>query len=89
MNFYEAQDFFKQMHPDKLVTFEFDRKCIRQIEAVHTDGEIHDINHIEYRQVKVTPQDMPSVYVPIQPHRMCITADELKKHVFEVSIRKV
>jgi hypothetical protein len=87
MNFYEAQDFFKKMYTDKLVTFEFDNKCIRQIEAIHTDGEIHDINHVEYRQVKVTPQGLPSVYVPIQPHRMCIKAEDLKKHISSVIIK--
>lgn len=88
MNFFEAQEFFKKMHPDKLVTFEFDDKCIRQIESIYTDGEMHDINHIEYRQVKVTPSGMDSIYVPIQPHRMLISADEVKKHMASVNIKK-
>lgn len=86
MNFFEAQEFFKKMYPDKLITFEFDDKCIAQIECIYTDGDIHMINHIEYRQVKCTPQGMPSTYIPIQPHRMMISAEEMKKKISSSNI---
>lgn len=78
MNFYEAQEFFKKLYPDRLVTFDFDDKCIRHIECIYTDGQLHPTNHVEYQQVKVTPQGMPSQYVPIQPHRMILTANTIK-----------
>lgn len=85
MNLYEAQDFFKKMYPDKLVTFEFDKKCIRTFEIVHTDGKPNPYHHIEYNQVKVTPQDAESIYVPIAPHRMSCSWDESKKHINSLS----
>lgn len=88
MNFFEAQEFFKKIYPDRLLTFEFDGKCIHQIEAIHADGEMREVNHIEYRYVKVTPQGLQSIYVPIQPHRMLISADELKKHIGNTKIKK-
>jgi len=81
MNYYEAQDAFKKMYPDRLVTFEFDEKCIRRIECVYTDGEMHMGNHIEYRHVKVIPEGMPSLYVPIDPHREIITAATVKAKI--------
>jgi hypothetical protein len=81
MNLYEAQDFFKQMYKDKKVVIEFDDKCIRKIECIYTDGNLHDTNHIEYRNVKVSVEGMESVYVPIQPHRMLISADQIKQKI--------
>ncbi len=86
MNFFEAQEFSKKWYPDKLVTFELDEKCIRQIECIYTDSEMHMINHVEYNQVKVTPQGMESIYVPIQSHRQLITAAQIKSKVSKDSI---
>jgi hypothetical protein len=70
MNFYEAQDFFKKLYPDVLVSFEFDEKCHRFYEFVMTDGLPNDMHHIECHKVKVTIPGMPIQYVPIQPHRL-------------------
>jgi|SRR5271154_424068 len=86
MNFYEAQDFFKKLYPDKLVTFDFDDKCIRQIECVYTEGQLHPANHVEYNQVKMTPQGLPSQYIPIQPHRMIVTAATVKAKIAQDDI---
>lgn len=69
MNFYECQEFFKQMYPDKKITFEFDEKCHRQIEIICTDGNPNMVHHIECNKVKVTVFGMAPIYVPIQPHR--------------------
>ncbi len=81
MNYYEAQDAFKKMYPDRLVSFEFDGKCIRRVECVYTDGDMHMMNHIEYRHVKVTPKGMESIYVAIDPHREIITASTVKQKI--------
>jgi hypothetical protein len=88
MNFFEAQEFFKQMYPGKPVLFEFDSSCIRFIECVHTDNEMHDTNHIQYEKLKVTVQGMQPVYIPIMPHRMLISADDVKKHIANVKVKK-
>lgn len=79
MNLYEAQDFFKKMYPDNACVFEFDDNCIRQCEMIMTDGLPHRVNHVEYQKVKVTPKDMPSVYIPISPHRMNVSWANYKK----------
>jgi hypothetical protein len=79
MNFYEAQDFFKKMYPDKKIDFSFDDNCLRQIEIVHTNGKPHTTHHLEYQNVKVDVEGQPSVYVPIAPHRMCCHWADLKK----------
>ncbi len=81
MNFFEAQEFFKKMYPDKLVSFEFDDNCIRQIECIYTEGQLHPINHVEYNRVKVTPQYQPSIYVPIQSHRSNISVSVVKSKI--------
>ena len=78
MNFYEAQDFFKQMHPGKTINYEFDEKCHRVREIIYTDGVPNEMHHIENDKVKVTVEGMASVYVPIAPHRECCTWEYMK-----------
>ena len=89
MDIYEAQEFFKQMNPGKQITFEFDANCIRFIECVHTDTEMHENNHVEYRKLKVTVQGNDPIYVPIIPHRMIIKADDVKNHIANVKVKKL
>lgn len=81
MDFFEAQEFFKKLYPDKLVILDFDDSCIRQIECIYTDGKLHPMNHVEYNRVKVTPQGMPSQYVPIQSHRAVVGVSTLKQKI--------
>lgn len=78
MNFFEAQDFFKQMYVGKKITFEFDEKCHRFIEIVHTDGLPHEMHHLECNKVKVNVEGMDSIYIPIQPHRVNVTWKQAK-----------
>lgn len=86
MDFYEAKDFFKQMYPNKLVEYNFDNSCIRQVDCVFTKNQIHANCHIEYRQVRVTVGGQESFYVPIEPHRMIITCKELKKLIHDSDV---
>lgn len=69
MDFFQAQDFFKQMYPNKQITFQFDESCHRFHEIVYTDGSPNLIHHVENHKVKVTVEGMDPVYVPILPHR--------------------
>lgn len=85
MNLYEAQDFFKKMYPDKLVIFEFDKNCIKQLEIIHTDGGANPIHHVEYEKVKVSTDGVQPQYVPIAPHRMCMEWQCVKDHVNNLS----
>ncbi len=88
MNYFEAQETFKSMFPGKQVTFELDDKCIRQIECIYTEGELHPVNHVQYEKLKVTVEGMPSSYVPIQPHRMLIDAVMLKDKIQKDVVKK-
>jgi hypothetical protein len=81
MDFFQAQDFFKQMHPDKVITYEFDDNCHRTLEIVHTDGKPNLIAHVECNKVRVNVEGQPHVYVPIQPHRMNTTWAAAKKYL--------
>ena len=81
MDFFQAQDFFKQMHPGKNISYDFDVNCIRQLEIIHTEGSPNPIHHLQYEKLKVTVAGMPPVYVPIAPHRACIEWKEVKKHI--------
>lgn len=81
MNLYETQDFFEKINPGKAITFDFDDKCIRQIECIYTDGKLHPVNHVEYQQVRVTVEGSDPIYVPIQPHRACIDCHCLKEKI--------
>ena len=81
MNFFEAQEVFKQMHSDKIVTFEFDKNCIGLMEIVHTDGKPNPVHHIEYQKVKVSIEGQDSIYFPIAPHRMCCSWEYVKAHI--------
>jgi len=79
MDFFQVQDFFKQMHPEKKISYEFDDKCHRFHELVYTDGIPNPIHHVENHKVKVTVEEMAPIYVPIAPHRECYTWEEIKK----------
>jgi hypothetical protein len=81
MNFFEAQDFFKGMYPDKKIDYQFDDSCIRFIEMVMTDGKPNPVHHVEYQKIKVTVEGMEPKYVPIASHRMNINWDDLKQFV--------
>ena len=88
MNFFEAQDFFKKMYPEILVSFEFDEKCMRTMEIIHTDGQVNPVHHIEYNKVKVTPLGSDSIYVPIAPHRMNVEWEQAKAHLNKMQVLK-
>ncbi len=81
MNYFEVQEFFSKINPGKSIAYEFDDNCIRQIDCIYTDGKLHDLNHVEHRQVKVTVEGQDAVYVPIAPHRMPITAAYIKAKI--------
>lgn len=78
MNFFQAQDLFKQMHPGKEIKFEFDEKCHRIHELVYTDGVPNPIHHVENNKVKVTVEGMDSIYVPIISHREVYKWEDIK-----------
>jgi len=81
MNFYEAQDFFKNMYPNNLVIFEFDDFCHRVHEITYTDGKPDEMHHIECNKVKVTVQgmDINPIYVPIKAHRLICCLKDIKE----------
>ena len=78
MDFFQVQDVFKQMHPGKNISFEFDEKCHRVHELVYTDGVPNPVHHIENNKVKVTVEGNDPIYVSILPHRECATWDHMK-----------
>lgn len=97
MNFFEAQDFFKKMHPGKKIIFEFDEKCHRVHELIYTDGNPNVAHHVENNQVKVTVEGMAPFYVPIAPHREIYSWVDIKRiinskndiHINESDIEKL
>lgn len=81
MNLFEAQEIFAKMNPGKNITFEFDEKCIRQIECIYTEGKLHPHNHVQYECVKVSVEGNEPIYVPIQPHRAIIDCHTVKNKI--------
>lgn len=81
MDYFEAQEFFKQAYPGKQISFDFDDNCIRQIETIYTDGKMHISHHVECRKLKVTVDGILPIYVPILPHRMHMTSSQIKKKI--------
>lgn len=81
MDFYEAIEFFKGMFPDKQITYEFDDKCQRSLEIIHTDGLPNVVHHIECNKVKINIDGIPPQYVPIKPHRLGCSWASIKKMV--------
>ncbi len=79
MDLFQLQDFFKNMYPEKLITYEFDEKCQRVHELIYTDGKPNEYHHVEYNKVKVTPDKLDSIYVDIAPHREVFTWDAIKQ----------
>lgn len=73
MDYFQAQDLFKKMYPDKKIDFEFDENCHRFNELVMTNGNPNLYHHIENNQVKVTVEGQDPIYVPIMPHRETCT----------------
>lgn len=78
MNLYEAKEFFAKMYPDREITWTFDDKCHRRHEINYTDGVPHQVHHVENYQVKMTVEGLPSMYVPIAPHRECYGWKDMK-----------
>lgn len=78
MNYYEVQDFFKKLYPNEVVRFEFDEKCHRFLEIVHTDGLPNLMHHCECDKVKVNVGWMDPMYVSILPHRMNLSWADVK-----------
>ncbi len=72
MDLYQAQDFFKQMYPNKEIKFDFDDICHKFYELSMTDGVPNLVHHCECNKVKVIVEGIEPIYVPIQSHRLCI-----------------
>lgn len=77
MNLFQTQDFFKNLYKDKSVKFEFDQKCHSRYELIIVEGKLNPVHHLENDKIKVTVEDMDSVYVPISPHRQNFTTEEM------------
>lgn len=78
MNIFEVQDLFRNMYPEKKVSFEFDEKCHRYHELVYTDGKPNPVHHVDNNKVKVTVEGMEPKYVDIDSHRENYTWDAMK-----------
>ena len=81
MDYFQAQDFFKQLYPNKKISYEFDEKCHRVHELIYTDGVPNPVHHVENDKVKVSVEGMDPIYVSIMPHRECYTWDLMKKMI--------
>lgn len=81
MDFFEAQDFFKKMYPNKKISFEFDEKCHHIHELVYTDGLPNVVHHIENNKVKINIEGMPSQYINIKPHRLNYVWSDMKNMI--------
>ena len=81
MDFFQLQEFFKEMHPGKSIRYEFDEKCHRIHELIYTDGIPNLIHHIENDKVKVTVEGQEPIYVSIMPHRECATWEHMKEMI--------
>ncbi len=78
MDYFAAQDFFKKMYSGKEIQFSLDEKCHRKYECIITDGKANEVHHIECDKLKMT-MDGVDQYIPIMPHRLGCTWDEMKK----------
>ena len=81
MDFFQAQDFMKEMYPGKELSYEFDDKCHRTVELIFTDGAPHLVHHVECNKVKVNIPGEASRYVPIAPHRIGTSWDAAKRYM--------
>lgn len=81
MDFFQTQDFFKQLHPEKKISYEFDEKCHRVHEIIYTDGKPNPIHHIESDKVKITVEGQETVYISIMPHREIATWEYMKEMI--------
>lgn len=81
MNYYEAQDFFKNIYSGKKISFDFDAKCYGSLEIVHTDGSPNILHHIESNKLLVSVEGLDPFYVPIVPHRTLITWQAVKEFI--------
>ena len=79
MDFFQAQEIFTKMYPEKKITFEIDEKCHRVHELIYNDGKPNPIHHVESNKIKITVEGMDSIYIPIMPHRECYSWEDIKK----------
>lgn len=77
MNLIEVEEFFKTTYPGKEIKMGFPKECHRSYEIMMTDGKPNPHHHIECRHVMVTVEGMPSVKVPIAPHRFTPIHNEM------------
>lgn len=78
MNLYEAQDFFKGMHPGKNIEWSWPKECFRTIELVHTNGKPNVYHHVECNKVCMTVEGQQPILVPIAPHRHTLTMKDIQ-----------
>ena len=85
MDFFQLQDFMKQMHQGKEIKYYFDQKCHRFYEMVLTDGKFNPVHHVESNKVRVDVEGMDSIYVPIMPHREVYSHEDMLKFIKDAS----
>ncbi len=78
MNFFEAQEFIKKVNPGKDIKFEFDKQCVRTIEFIFSNGEPHEIPHVQYEKIKITIEKQEPMYIQISPHRVTLSYDQAR-----------
>ena len=89
MNYFEVQDFVKQIYPNQNISIDFDEKCIRFIETTYTDGIPNVWHHFEYNKVKVTVDGVNQFYLNIIPHRITSDWKQMKNTIINMPDPKV
>lgn len=75
MDYYTAKDVFDSMNPGKVVTYDFDKNCLRKTEFIWNNGELNDDAFSEFDKVRITVEGQDPVYVPINTHRQADTIE--------------
>lgn len=86
MDFFEAQDFFKNMYQGKNVQFIFDMDCLREMSYIVTDGKCNEYCHCRYDKVKVLVDGEQNHIVPIGNHRATLKANDMKPELNKMDL---
>lgn len=87
MDLFSVKNLFNEMFHSSVIIYEFDKKCIKNIELNfnHIDSEILHIYYVEFNKVKITIDQQEARYVEISSHREVKTLEEITQYLSDLN----
>ena len=77
MNIYEAEDFVRDLYPDRKIYLDLDRECYKCVCICLDHGKPNENGYVDCSKVKFVVDGIKDIYIPIEMYRKYLRYKEI------------